>query len=470
MTTFKVVASAPGLPSVESGPIVVSAASGTTPNPALLPAAVGAAVPSTAAFTALPYRNAAGVQQGTNPRNMTQGQYFNCIKSGLKIWRLTTDTFPVNAASSLLTGVDYAEGANRIGRPALAAPTTYPILCSRVDSGGGNQVYLLNFDIATGGVTLKMLLPGSEAEGGTSLSWATPNVMYVIGRSGAAFLRKYDISGASPVEITGGVWPHAVSGYSGRAIWFQQSADDRWFSWQEYPSGPTVWVWDSQTNTTYSHSFSGMDEHKLDLNGRYVWVTLGSNGPIQRWDPVAGTFPQVNSPVPLCFSATYVGHCGVGRKFTYGADGNCNPSVFWRFDLEAASPAFTVVNNNVFYINNLYSNHGWVDQPNAIAGNPSQYGILAWQGVDGTIDLSDGQIGPQTKLRLGDLGMFKLDGSDYRLLCCGYSQGNVNGTAAYYANALWPNWAPDGKFVVFNSNMRQQSVRNYAFAVILPVS
>jgi hypothetical protein len=59
------------------------------------------------------------------------------------------------------------------------------------------------------------------------------------------------------------------------------------------------------------------------------------------------------------------------------------------------------------------------------------------------------------------VGIMRLDGSDYRLLCHSYSEGTD-----YYRDYTWSHASQDGKVVLFKSNMNGTSRMDLFLAIV----
>lgn len=411
---------------------------GTTPDPMLLPAANGQPT-DFAAYVAL------------NVAAMTPGQSYLDPVTGVTVVKLTTPSSPVVSAGSYASAVDYASGGCRIGRPT---GDVYPIAI-QVKVETSVEYHIMTFNLVTHAVGYRSVSPGTgSAEIAKAMSLVTPNVMYAFTGS---TLRKYDISGGAPAEITGGVWPKDFSGNlhaQTRFTWIQSTADDRYFAFQAGDAGPWVIVWDSQTNTIYEHQFASdpvtsktFNEFKLDKAGPFVHST----GQVKVWDAVNNVESNMNSV------NGYYSHNDTLRRYAFGFDADSGQN-FWRADLES-TPASLVSIDTSYYIDNLYTSGGWVDQ----ASDLTQWALLGYQPGGGTPDTS--------KIRRTGLALERLNGSGGpRLLCHSYGLGNVNATPDYYHNSLWPNMAPDGRFCLFKSNMNSLGGFASMFAAILPTS
>lgn len=409
----------------------------STPNPMLLSAATDQALDVTA-YTAL------------NVPNMTPGQTYADPTTGVTIVKLTTASSPVASAGTYASAVDYGSGGCRIGRPTNGI---YPIVIqTNVETTA--QYHIITFNLATRAVGYRSTGPGDTRELCRAFSYVTPNLMFAI--SGGSTIRKYDVSGSSPSEITGGVWPKDMSGHlhgQSRFNWFQQTVDDRYFCLHAGDGGTWVVVWDSLNDIIYDHDFVSFDEPKMSKDSPFVWST--GHGVL--WDVIADVERSVSNS-----SGKYTGHSDALRQYAFGFDGNRNPAGPWYIDLENTSPVL-VEPDQTWYLDNLYTSGGWVDQ----ASDLTQWMTLAYQ-----MNQPPGTPSNE-KMEPSGISLERLNVSGgLRLLCYTYGLGNVNdlGNGEYYRNSIWPNMSPDGKFCIFKSNMRSINTFASMFAAILPTN
>jgi hypothetical protein len=186
-------------------------------------------------------------------------------------------------------------------------------------------------------------------------------------------------------------------------------------------------------------------------DGPFVHAT----GTTTMWDWAADVERTISNA-----AGSYTSHNDCLRGYLFGFDADAGKD-FFRVPLGDASPALVSVDTS-YYIGNLYSSGGWVDQ----ASDLTQWALIGYQ----PFVASEPPFSNQ-KMRRGGLGLERLDGSGgLRLLCHSYGLGNVNGTPQYYHNSLWPNMSPDGRFCLFKSNMNAIDTFASMFAAILPTS
>ena len=393
-------------------------ASGTA-DPTKLPAAVvGSPIaPQVSAYTAL------------NVPGMSAGQSYVDPATGTRVVKLTDASWGTGQL-----GPDYAHHG-RVGRNS---GTRYPFL---VYNPGGNRSWTVGeFDIATLRSTKKFTWTGGTQirnELCAAFSSTQPMILYAYGSGN--ILHKYDVSGSSPVEITTGGFPKSFSAHShgeSNNAWFSVSADDRWFLIMMGQSGPWVVVWDSQTDTFYETSESGLDQPGLDPNGRYVFF----KGTERVWDPVTGVKKAMSVDL---LSPT---HMSVTRGYAFGGESNAPSNSRWyRVNLATGGVQFGPTN----FLHAAQNNAGgWMDQPS--------------DGTEWVLQNNTSGGGSGASLNKA-IGVFRLDGTNFRTLVNTYN----NGDGSYYGDYSWPSLSPDGRVVYYKSDMNGQGHQD-AFMALLP--
>ena len=273
-----------------------------TADPAALPAAVVGSplAPQVSAYTAL------------NVPGMTAGQSYVDPATGTRVVKLTDATWGTGQL-----GPDYAHHG-RVGRNS---GTRYPFLV--YNPGGSRSWTVGEFDLATLRSTKKFTWTGgTQIRNELCAAFSSTQPMILYGYGSGNVLHKYDVSGSTPVELTGGGFPKSFAGHAhgeSNNAWFAVSADDRWFLIMMGQGGPWVVVWDSQTDTFYETSESGLDQPGLDPNGRYVFF----KGTERVWDPVTGTKTAMSVDL---LSPT---HMSVTRGYAFGGESNAPDNSRW---------------------------------------------------------------------------------------------------------------------------------------------
>ena len=372
--------------------------------------------PQVSAYTAL------------NVPGMSAGQSYVDPATGTRVVKLTDASW-----GSGQLGPDYAHHG-RVGRNS---GTRYPFL---VFNPSGNRSWTVGeFDLATLRSTKKFTWTGGTQirnELCAAFSSSQPMILYAYGSGN--LLHKYDVSGSTPVEITGGGFPKSFAGHAhgeSNNAWFSVSADDRWFLIMMGQAGPWVVAWDSQTDTFYETSESGLDQPGLDPNGRYVFF----KGTERVWDPVTGTTGDERGPAEPDAHVGDAGLCVRERvecpeqlALVPGEPGDGGGAV--RADQLPARDQ-----NNA---------GGWMDQPS--------------DGTQWVLQNNTGGGGSGASLNRA-IGVFRLDGSSLRTLVNTYNSGNGD----YYGDYSWDSFSPDGRLVYYKSDMNGQGHQD-AFMALLP--
>jgi hypothetical protein len=392
------------------------------PNPSLLPLATGQIGVSAAAYTALPVFSRSGGQVGTNPRNMSAGQFYLDPSFGTNVIRLTSGTFPATNGGAYL---DYWEGGSRISYPWGANQEWYTI---KVQAGG---YYLVDFNINTYQVRNQRSVPSGAGElsSAFSLDPGTPQILYTW--SGST-IRKWNTATSPATEVTGGGFPKSVPGSGG--YWFSMSKNDEWFVASSGSSSTsTIYAWRRSTNTITSVTISGdYNEQKLDKSGRYVWINR--DGGIQIWDAQTGMLGPNRD-----FGSggvAYQGHAGIGQGYAVGSNNSGAAPWFWRTNMASleANPEFTSatainpyeINNSAIWVSQPATTNQWYLATNA-------FGAPTYSGA---------------KLQMA-IGLVRMDASEARGVAHHYNTGSIG---SYYGQYAWGNISPDGRLSAFVTN------------------
>ena len=417
---YRVIAVQQGGTRADTSAVTVSAppANGTA-DPAALPAAVvGSPVaPQVSAYTAL------------NVPGMSAGQSYVDPATGTRVVKLTDATWGTGQL-----GPDYAHHG-RVGRNS---GTRYPFLV--YNPGGSRSWTVGEFDLATLRSTKKFTWTGgTQIRNELCAAFSSTQPMILYGYGSGNVLHKYDVSGSTPVELTGGGFPKSFAGHAhgeSNNAWFAVSADDRWFLIMMGQGGPWVVVWDSQTDTFYETSESGLDQPGLDPNGRYVFF----KGTERVWDPVTGTKTAMSVDL---LSPT---HMSVTRGYAFGGESNAPDNSRWyRVNLATGAVQFAPTRFLHASQNNA---GGWMDQPS--------------DGTEWVLQNNTAGGGAGASLNRA-IGVFRLDGSSFRTLVNTYNAGD----GSYYGDYSWPSFSPDGRVVYYKSDMNGSGHQD-AFMALLP--
>ena len=372
-----------------------------SPDPTLLPRALRQA-PDEAAYAAL------------HVPNQSAGFSYNDPVTKVKIWKVTSNSMP---SSNSGAGHDYGEGANQVSRGWGRNANTHTILIR----GDGMPFYIVDFTRGVGFNSYRVLpvQPRRDMNATFSSVAGQERILYIhtdtqLIRFNTATMR---------TENTGN-FPLNNSTFS----WLHQDMNDVWFTGL-LTDNKTVWVWNSRTNEYRTHFESWTNEPRLDRNGRYVVLTSGgSPSTVMVWDLLTNTFgPQQ--------SMTYFSHLASLRGRWIAVNSNATaPPPLDRYQVVNGIMTYTpsVLNNGDGYETNNSGN--WIQE----SDDNSQWAYLS--GVD------EKSFNPLYLINRG-IGVVRADGSDARLLCHHYTHN-----PDYWDNA-WGQPSPDGKVVIFNSNM-----------------
>jgi hypothetical protein len=379
------------------------------PDPTLLPIAIGQA-PNYAAYSAL------------NVPAQPAGFSYNDPLTGVRVWKVTSASVP---ASNSGAGHDYPEGGAQVSRGWGTNNNTHTILIR----GDGMSYYLVDFTRGVGFSNYRRLTtqPARDLCSAFSNVPGQERILYLLTSSQ---LVRYNTA-TMAVENTGR-FPLSVSAYA----WLQQDKDDIWFNGL-LSDNQTVFVWNSQTGQYLTHLESWTNEPHMERDGHYLVITSGGAYATTRvWDLSNNTFgPVLGSSVQFHFS-----HGASARGHFIMTDVNANaPQTQARFDIVSEQLTKTVLLNN----SPGPEEHGsgnWIQSDAELGGNP----LRQWTYLTG-------ESAPSWYSQLlwkYSIGLQRSDGSDQRILLHHYGVTPMN-----YYDTPWGQPSPDGRVVIFNSNM-----------------
>ena len=393
----------------------------TVAEPTLLPAASGQD-PDKAAYAAL------------NVPALAAGASYTDPVTGTTVFKVSSASVP--QANSGATH-EYFEGGPFISRPWGPNLDNYTIA---VYMPFESATELVDFNLTTRTFNRwrPAPAPGTEIRRAWSYRPDEPQVMYALTN---AVLRKYNTAGpGAPTEITGNGFPKDLSASAGQygvMLWLQSSLSG-WFVMMPTDNSQLV-AYNSLTGQVLVRQFAGLDEPKMEHDGRYVWVRHNTGNTI--WDLNTNSVSSFGSD-----GAIYKGHSGVARGYAFGQDGNQSVPRQWRVQLSSMdpTPVFQGSQGTSYEVNN---SGNWVDQG---AGGD----VWVFHGANTGADYPGG-------VYRYAVGIMRLDGSDYRLLCHSYSEGTD-----YYHDYTWAHASQDGKIVLFKSNMNGSGRMDLFLAVV----
>jgi uncharacterized protein YjdB len=406
-----------------SATVTVSSAPppGAVPDPMALPDAVGQ-VAQTAAYNAL---SVAAQPAGFSYTDPT---------TGVKVWKVTSASLP---SSNSGMSNDYTDAGQRISQPWQSGGQTYWTIIAYA-AFNGSEYWLVDFNKTTGFSNWRhltgQLRPDIDLCFSFSNNPATPRIAYVIN---GGSIRRIDTQ-TMTVANTGN-FPHA-----GATTWLQVDRNDAWFVVQS-SSGHTAW--NSQTNVEYRNTLS-FDEARLERDGNYAFLTNVNGG--RRWNLADNTVTNNQN-----WGTTYwAAHMADVRGYWSTVDGyNTSPL---GLDVYYPNPAGDP-NNGIGIYQDTYTgtmaglthhSGNWIQDVN----DRTQWAFME----------DDGASPPAGKLRNG-IAAYRLDGAAFKLVAHHYS------TATDYYKEPWAVPSPDGRLVLFASDMGVRGGRTDLFLIEMPL-
>jgi len=381
--------------------------SGSVPDPTLLPVASGQA-PNLVAYLTL------------NVPSQPAGFSYNDPATGVKVWKVTSSSIP---SANSGAGHDYSDGPNEVSLGWGAGNDTHTILTR----GDGMAYYFVDFTRGAGFSNYRRLPVQPKRDLCVSFSNlpSQPRVAYIL--TGSQVVRfntatmQVENAGNFPINLS------AVGAFG----WLQHDKTDVWFA--GLTADQTVaFAWNSQTNELRTHGEAWLNEGRLERDGRYIALTNG-NSTFRLWDLATNTFGPTQSD-RLNF---WLGHNANLRGQWVTTDVNASAP----FDLDRYYPSAGQIAKTRFLNNStgaaVHHSGNWVQSDAELGGDLNrQWSVLS--GVD--------TIWP-TVLWMQAIGVVRSDGSDARLLVHHYDVNPI-----YFADPFAQS-SPDGKVVIFNSNM-----------------
>jgi hypothetical protein len=432
--TYRVIVSAAGVSGSLGDTALVTVLSppppsATVADPTLLPG-VATQVKNVAAYTAL------------NVRGLASGASYSDPVTGARVWKVTSATMPLSNPGA---SHDYSEGPVQVSREWGGNKHT---LLARVDGSG---YWLVDLTRGSGLSNWRPLAvsPRTTSAATFSQNPATPQILYVA--TGNGLVR---VNTATNTVANTGYFPANIPMLG----WITQDKRDGWFVGLGTSSG-TVVAWNSQTNELRSKSFSGLDEPYFDRDGRYVFANVGSTTSTI-WDLQSNTTYPIRAPSNVTF-----GHMPGLRGYFMATDvgTGAGQTPLWRMDPSTAAQ-HVQVSTLGGYNPDSHSAAQWIQEDATLPGGDR---TKQWY-VRSTFDMSYAAYGNGAKEALA---LLRADGSDARLLAHHYSvfSGNLPAEPFRYWSMPKGSLSPDGKIVVFDSNMLAAAPARYdLFAVEVP--
>jgi len=387
-----------------------TAGGGAVPDPTLLPVAARQA-PNLVAYAAL---NVAGQPAGFS--------YTDPV-SGVKVWKVTSSTTP---ASNTGAGHDYADGANQVSRGWGPGNNTHTLLIR----GDGMVYYLVDFTRGVGFSNYRLLPSGGRPNLDLCFTFSSvpgqERIAYVI--SGGQ-LNRFNTA-TMQVENTGN-FPLTTT----LEGWLQQDKNDEWFVGLQSPT--TAFAWNSRTNQLLTHAESWLNEPRLERDGRYVVLT-NTQDIMRLWDLSTNTFgPQQSASPGLFFHNANLRGQWVGT----------NPNTSAPFAQDRFVPSGGQISRIQFLAQSagagIHHAGNWIQSDAALGGDLNRQ----WSFASGF--RYDNPFWESSLLWQEAIGVERSDGSDQRLLLHHYS---IQIPLVYWSLPMGMP-SPDGKVVIFNSDM-----------------
>lgn len=402
-------------------------------DPTKLPVAITSQIPLTALYNAL------------NVPSIAAGSFYLDPLTGVKVYKLTSSTFPATGHN---WGHSYAEGGDEVSLQCNGKRSVHVFtsdgshrLIDFTPGGGVNNARLLSGNLA----------PASDLSFAFSNNPATPCYAYTAGTNGV--IRRFDFS--TMTEVPGGGWPitDLGSGQYEWPVWLHQTEQDAFFTWMRGANGSTIVGYEPSTGTKKTYTNSGLNEPRIDRDAANRSVAISMTTPQNQalfWDWRSNSITWSSPLIP--YAEPPVAHHAGLRGYWVGTDWNANyPWPFW---------SISAVPNSV--INPLpggiaqgggHCSGNWIQRP----ANPKDQWFVCY---------SYGGLVPAPAANLaaapGGILMSTANGQR-RVLAHLY---NTSGDYTFYSFA---KFAPDGKYVLFTSNMNGSS-RSDLFLAELPTS
>lgn len=367
--------------------------------------------------------------------NLAAGKSYNDPVTHVRIWKVTSASVP--AANSFVSH-DYSEGGHQISR-GWGSGGNHHTLAVRTDSGVS---YLVDFEKGVGFSNWRQFPSDTKPRADLFFSFAsdpsTPQIAFV--HTGQEVHR---LDTAKNQRANTAPFPKTFKTDSGQ--WFHQDMNDRWFVMLNGigDAATGVIVWDRVNNQTYEKTFSNLDEPHLERSGHFVAV----KGPQQFWDLDHPNQDPVSFSYEFSHPASLLGY--------FVATNSSQSAPFPMMRILPGPPASQVAGFTEGIASHNHLSGNWL-QPN---DEPAKQWVLAssyWKHGDNTYSYF---------LHDGGIGLFRADGSDWRLLCHTYEDYQDQGSE--YFETPRATIAMDGTMVMFDTDMNN-SGRSDVFLVEMP--
>lgn len=409
-----------------------------TPALANLPVAV-AQSPNTTAYN------------GFNVASRPSGYSYLDPTTGVRVWKVTDSTTP--RSNSTMTHY-YGPGPVMISREWDGNKHTLLLF----STSGAH--WLVDFQRGVGFSNWRELTgpaqPNMDLAASFGKARGNERILFILNGSQ---LKRYNTA-TNQIEDTGN-FPLSVGDLgNGSWHWLTSDKDDRWFGFFLISTNKVV-AWNSATGERLTANRSGIDfEIRIGTDGDYAILTYSTGGEAgyQVWNLATNSFHPFHER-----------YWGAGTPVAPHAHGDAlRGGRFATADWDCAEFPDCV---SLYYVD--ANNDSRVGIPNGPHQDNSSDFHASGQWVQDSDDLSQYVLyysirpsAPIGGINNRGLVYLRLDGADSRLLCHHYSHDNLgNG----YWDLPFPTQSPDGKLVMFNSNMNVPSGRSDVFVVEVPL-
>jgi hypothetical protein len=407
-----------------------------SPEPKKLPLAMSGA------GSVLPDVAAVGTLQSNTPAGST---YVDPV-TGVTVLRLTSGGTPESGSHDH----GYSEGGPRISQSWVEGSDRY----STVIIQGGHMADIRHGDLQVS--NWRQLPSDGEIGSAWSLDPATPRILYTVTDWSANTVERFDTATMQPANI--GNWPWTVSTPGLYFSWFQNQLDDEWFVGMNSENYTLVAFRPSdglERSLDAAQAGVAIDEPHIDRELNYVYVIPGEGGyqANRVWDLDTGmvTIPNEAVPEPVMdWSHSAPVRGGLVGGAYYQVQDTYSGAFYYRPDVNETTVFIPTPEGFHAQHNDWYNAGQWVLQPYG-PGFTDQWFVA-------DMFLNDF---PGAKIRRGMSAMVQLTG-EVRLLAVEASSGSD------YANYPQPTLAPDGRLVMWTTDMNG-SDRTDVFIARVPV-
>ncbi len=363
-------------------------------------------------------------------RSMVPGRSYLDPTTGVRVWKATGASMPTGNTGA---GHDYADGGWQVSRPWGPALSTYTILVRTLAEG----YWLVDFERGAGFRRWRQF--PQHARPWTDLAFTfsalpgTAQVAFIF--TGTQIIR-FNTTSMTVANVP--PWPWSVRG----GTWLHQDRDDRWFVMLE--DEHTALAFNAVTGKVLRQSWSSLNEPRLERDGRYVALGSGGAPGFRIWDLDSNTLGNPITGFPFAHNASARGHWiatnwDLSSPFAInrvGVDGQAT---------RILAPSFGPA---------VHHSGSWVQDDAELKGDLRRQ----W-----TIASTSSTTWAGSRL-LNAIGYVRSDGSDSRLLCHTYHVGDD-----YWSQPV-ATTSPDGRIVIFTSNMMLLGGRPDLFVAEVPVA